>query len=829
MEQARQEEEASWQQLEALQEKRTKQEQIAGEYAKNIEEIRQQIMGLEEKRKFKDYIRNIIGKTTLLLDTIREQYTLLEEKQKAKKIQDDEIGNLCRQARTQEEQIQRSRQQYMQLQRNQDKLNDQTAEFSTQIQELQSNIAELSEQIGKAKQHYCDRLAEARNTTEILNQMTVLDAEFWRLYDSENESENTKAQVLNPWFTPLYNREREKLFYMALQLHKEFMLASNSCAYNIRNLLLLWRVIQNDEKELVRFSKRDRQACYGALLNTIFLMTPVLSTTFASVGNMLSDIKSPGEIGYLIIDEAGQAQPQMAAGALYRCRRAIIVGDPKQVEPVVTGDMDAIKKIIRTEYNSCYQEKSHSVQEFADRINPVGTYLSDADSDDKIWVGCPLVVHRRCISPMYEISNSISYSNTMKQQTAEPKPEREARFVFERSCWLNVSGSERNTKGKDHFVQSQGEQAVKLILAAFSKTEEIPSLFVITPFTTVRSGLIQMIKKLPIYQQDKRMPDWVETHIGTVHTFQGKEADEVIFLLGCDKNSLGAVRWVNTNIVNVAVTRAKYRLYIIGDYTVWQHSDVMQKLKCILDSYAIKALNQVANGQNANISDEQVRQWLNKVPKGRDFQLNGETEDFLIDTFQKSISDTWSASADLTEEQLADFGLSRSLLHSLDAGVAKSIIWSIQLYDLFATLRKRFKLNDVDFTCSGIMFCKSMELQLKIYMLNGLQHVLADFPIRKGVMLSQVNEKKVTIGTFTYVLGQEDCREKLAKQEVSMDAVLCNRNWWNNYYNNLEQFRVLRNRCCHTDPFEWSHVEQLIEVLFGQQIFLKTLVGEKLK
>lgn len=325
------------------------------------------------------------------------------------------------------------------------------------------------------------------------------------------------------------------------------------------------------------------------------------------------------------------------------------------------------------------------------------------------------------------------------------------------------------------------------------------------------------------------MPDWVETHIGTVHTFQGKEADEVIFLLGCDKNSLGAVRWVNTNIVNVAVTRAKYRLYIIGDYTVWQHSDVMQKLKCILDSYAIKALNQVANGQNANISDEQVRQWLNKVPKGRDFQLNGETEDFLIDTFQKSISDTWSASADLTEEQLADFGLSRSLLHSLDAGVAKSIIWSIQLYDLFATLRKRFKLNDVDFTCSGIMFCKSMELQLKIYMLNGLQHVLADFPIRKGVMLSQVNEKKVTIGTFTYVLGQEDCREKLAKQEVSMDAVLCNRNWWNNYYNNLEQFRVLRNRCCHTDPFEWSHVEQLIEVLFGQQIFLKTLVGEKLK
>ena len=49
--------------------------------------------------------------------------------------------------------------------------------------------------------------------------------------------------------------------------------------------------------------------------------------------------------------------------------------------------------------------------------------------------------------------------------------------------------------------------------------------------------------------------------------FREKEANEVIFLLGCDagEEAAGAVRWVNSNIVNVAVTRAKYRLYVIGD------------------------------------------------------------------------------------------------------------------------------------------------------------------------------------------------------------------------------------------------------------------------
>ena len=67
-----------------------------------------------------------------------------------------------------------------------------------------------------------------------------------------------------------------------------------------------------------------------------------------------------------------------------------------------------------------------------------------------------------------------------------------------------------------------------------------------------------------------------------VHTFQGKEADEVIVLLGCDKNSKGAVRWVNSNIVNVAATRAKYRVYFIGDKDVWASSKVVDRARKII-------------------------------------------------------------------------------------------------------------------------------------------------------------------------------------------------------------------------------------------------------
>ena len=69
---------------------------------------------------------------------------------------------------------------------------------------------------------------------------------------------------------------------------------------------------------------------------SLFLLTPVISTTFAAVQSLLNVVTTPKSLGTLIIDEAGQAAPQLAVGALWRCKKALVVGDPKQIQPVVT-------------------------------------------------------------------------------------------------------------------------------------------------------------------------------------------------------------------------------------------------------------------------------------------------------------------------------------------------------------------------------------------------------------------------------------------------------------------------------------------------------------
>ena len=463
----------------------------------------------------------------------------------------------------------------------------------------ESVIASKEEDIGKLKgdrenrQKYENKINREKEDYEkflaILNRLreysggnkklTPVDNRFMELYLSKDEKEATKAQVINPWFTPEYNREREKLFFYACKLQKEFVISSKKIMQNIQNILIAWNM-HSDVKD--RMTEEDRKAAMPVLLQTLFLITPVISTTFASAQTFLKDVEKSGTIGTLIVDEAGQAPPQMAIGSLYRCRKAMIVGDPKQIEPVVTAECDMIKQLFNSKLLEPYKDKRVSVQGFADYLNPYGTYLGQGS--EREWVGCPLVVHRRCIDPMYSISNVLSYDNTMKQQTASPKEKKIKTFILDNSYWIDVEGSEEGNK--NHFVKAQGKIVIELLkkkIAKVNGNKEI-KLFIITPFTSVKFGMQNMIKNLNWGEMDEVVKNWAKNNIGTVHTFQGQGTDEVIFLLGCDKNSISAANWVNKNIVNVAVTRAKYRVYIIGDRDVWSCKPVAVARENLVDN-----------------------------------------------------------------------------------------------------------------------------------------------------------------------------------------------------------------------------------------------------
>lgn len=433
-----------------------------------------------------------------------------------------------------------------------------------------------------------ERLLQKYRSAGELKAGLVLDESFVEEILSPDSAASTEAQTANPWSTEEFNLEREKLFYDALQMTKEFLLSSKYCRQNLRILGQYWGLKIEDNKK-IRFHPEDSEAMLSSLLNTLFLLTPVVSSTFASVGRMLKDLKTPGSIGTLIIDEAGQAQPQMAVGALFRARNGVIVGDPKQIEPVIKDDLDLLKKAYSSPALNNYKDKSISVQMCADLINPFGAFF-DNGTDYPEWVGCPLLVHRRCIAPMYEISNQISYNGIMKQKTQLPSAETAETFLRQESQWMNVGGKEYGQG--NHYVPEQGRLVCEMVAEAFAKAPE-PKLFIISPFNSVIQELKKALSRYREAHWDSALArsngfeNWLKNNLGTVHTFQGKEANEVILLLGCDesaKTGYAVTGFVNSNLVNVAATRAKYRLYIVGDFHVWKNNPFLSKAKAIMDT-----------------------------------------------------------------------------------------------------------------------------------------------------------------------------------------------------------------------------------------------------
>ena len=224
---------------------------------------------------------------------------------------------------------------------------------------------------------------------------------------------NEKTQESCPWGVEEFNRLREELFAHSLSLIEAYIVNSKGIKANLKLLKLLL------SGENLGYSTEERKNVFKECFHTLNLLIPVLSTTFASVSRAFKDF-GENELGIVIIDEAGQATPFSAMGLLYRANRCIIVGDPLQVEPVMTVTSTLIRAIankyelnkLEKEFNIAgkifnYTSPSLSIQTLADYANLYYGKIGETE------VGCPLVVHRRCLSPMFDISNRISYDDRM--------------------------------------------------------------------------------------------------------------------------------------------------------------------------------------------------------------------------------------------------------------------------------------------------------------------------------------------------------------------------------------------------------------------------------
>ena len=101
-----------------------------------------------------------------------------------------------------------------------------------------------------------------------------------------------------------------------------------------------------------------------------------------------------------------------------------------------------------------------------------------------------------------------------------------------------------------------------------------PDIFVITPFKVVEQEMRRRFERETdlLRALGVKVREWPRDRVGTIHTFQGREADTVVLLLGAPNASQHRARqWAASppNIINVAVSRAKQNLYVVGSEQAW--------------------------------------------------------------------------------------------------------------------------------------------------------------------------------------------------------------------------------------------------------------------
>lgn len=322
-------------------------------------------------------------------------------------------------------------------------------------------------------------------------------------------------------------------------------------------------------------AKYRRFAKLSPCLVSNFHMAPSFFTAWQG-----EDIPFWNTIDLLIVDEAGQVSPDVGAAMFALAKRALVVGDIYQIEPVWnngegTDRTNAVKSgLIPTPHDARYDvlegagytPASGNLMRIANRCCSVQKY--------KDMGGLMLTEHRRCVPELIAYCNDLIYSGRLEPLRAPIKPSDRLLPPF---AYLNVAsqdkkvgGSRQNTdeaKAIVEWLKTNRAAIERHYSDEYGTTIPLWKLVgIVTPFAS-QAGVIER-------QLRKEMPDLASKNsrltIGTVHALQGAERAIVIFSPTYGSSFKGGAFFdQKPNMLNVAVSRARDSFLVIGNLALF--------------------------------------------------------------------------------------------------------------------------------------------------------------------------------------------------------------------------------------------------------------------
>lgn len=267
-----------------------------------------------------------------------------------------------------------------------------------------------------------------------------------------------------------------------------------------------------------------------------------------------------------IVDEAGQISTPNLLVPLIRAKRSVLVGDHHQLPPFLD---DEVKGWVEDLERSC-EVPPAKAQEIADllRRSAFERFYASADDAHRVM----LTVQRRMPEPIARFVSQEFYSGALHTDHGGGSKDLLFRQPFAMADTADRPPQERNEKRggrKEQWGRQGYSNEFEAALIAQLITEYVrwyPDWAVIVPYRAQAERVTELLTKS--LGDNAAIAD----SVGTVDAFQGGERDLIVygFTRSNDRGDIGFLKELRR--LNVAITRARRQLVLIGDNETLLHA-----------------------------------------------------------------------------------------------------------------------------------------------------------------------------------------------------------------------------------------------------------------
>jgi hypothetical protein len=299
------------------------------------------------------------------------------------------------------------------------------------------------------------------------------------------------------------------------------------------------------------------------------------------------------KLDLLIIDEAGQAPAELVACLFSLAKKAVVVGDVHQIEPIweipASIDVGNLKKYAKVACpEDIVPDSAHPYAASSGSAIRLAQRASKDQLEGYSESGMHLLEHRRCHPDIIAYCQELIYPHLQSFPLPAGGGMPDSLGDIPHMGYLHIPG-ESETAGGSRYNSYEAEniadwitsQHDRLVSAYEKPIEEIVA--VVTPFKAQRMAIYKQLR-------DKRCK---KITVGTVHSLQGAERPIVIFspVYGGLDRTMSFVDQ-KPNLLNVAVSRAKHAFLVFGNMNLFNPKGITPS--SLLARHILKPQNELS-------------------------------------------------------------------------------------------------------------------------------------------------------------------------------------------------------------------------------------------